>query len=247
MTKPRANTGRILPAAALVAAPALVAAGLVQAQVGGVWDASTLPETKGTVRQYTLTPRGDVDGLILADGTEVKLPPHMTGQVVFAIKPGDAVTIRGMRARALPLVDAATIRNDATGATVADAGPPDRSGEETTLTGRIAMPLHGKRGEVNGALLEDGTVLRLPPPEALRWSAALAKGQSVSVRGVVARSPLGTLVDVRALGATPAQMTELDRKPPKPPKPPGPRGEGAFGPGAAPPPPPAGPEPAPRG
>src|SRR5262249_29128996 len=46
---------------------------------GFMWDASQLPETKGTVKQYTLTPRGDVDGLILNDGTEVKLPPHLTG------------------------------------------------------------------------------------------------------------------------------------------------------------------------
>jgi hypothetical protein len=38
-----------------------------------------------------LTPRGEVDGLILNDGTEVKLPPHLTGQIVFAIRPGDAV------------------------------------------------------------------------------------------------------------------------------------------------------------
>jgi hypothetical protein len=91
-----------------------------------VWDSSHLPETKGTVMQYTLTPWGDVDGLILADGTEIKLPPHLTSQVVFAIKPGDAVTVHGVKARALPLVDAASITNDASGATVLDSGPPDR-------------------------------------------------------------------------------------------------------------------------
>lgn len=45
-----------------------------------MWDSSQLPATNGTVRQYTLTPRGDVDGLILTDGTEVKVPPHLTGR-----------------------------------------------------------------------------------------------------------------------------------------------------------------------
>src|SRR5713101_344447 len=78
---------------------------------GPVWDSSQLPETRGTVRQYTLTPRGDVDGLILSDGTEVKLPPHLTAQIVFAIHPGDTVSIRGLHARALPLIDAASITN----------------------------------------------------------------------------------------------------------------------------------------
>src|SRR6266568_6182627 len=74
--------------------------------MGPMWDSSQLPETRGTVRQYTLTPRGDVDGLILNDGTEVKVPPHFTGQIVLAIRPGDAVSIRGLRARAIQLIDA---------------------------------------------------------------------------------------------------------------------------------------------
>jgi hypothetical protein len=54
------------------------------------YDLQQLPSTKGTVSRYTLTPRGDVDGLILADGTEVHFPPHLSTQLVYAIKPGDA-------------------------------------------------------------------------------------------------------------------------------------------------------------
>jgi hypothetical protein len=45
--------------------------------VGTVRDSSQLAETRGTVRQYKLTPRGGLDGLILNDGTEVKLPAHL--------------------------------------------------------------------------------------------------------------------------------------------------------------------------
>ena len=70
--------------AALLATITLGTAVAVYAQTTGyVWDPSQLPETKGTVKQYTLTPRGDVDGLILNDGTEVKLPPHLSSQVVY--------------------------------------------------------------------------------------------------------------------------------------------------------------------
>jgi hypothetical protein len=201
----------------------------VCAQTGAVWDPTQLPETKGTVKQYTLTPRGDVDGLILTDGTEVKLPPHLTGQIVFAIRPGDAVSVHGLKARALPLIDAASIKNDATGATVLDSGPPDRNGTETTLTGKIATALHGKRGEVNGALLDNGVTLRLPPAEAARWPNLLQAGQTISVRGVSLATPLGTVVDVRAMGASPEQLTLLDVKPPKGPK--GPKGPKHGGPG----------------
>lgn len=214
------------------------------AQDNSVWDPGTLPETKGIVKQYTLTPRGDVDGLILTDGTEVKLPPRLSGAVVFTVRPGDPISVRGMRARALPLVDGASIRNEATGATLTTLGPPEPAADETVTSGRIAALLHGRRGEVNGALLDDGTTLRLPPHEAARLSATLRAGQSVSVRGAVAKSPLGTVVEVRALGTSPDSLVEVGGRPPRPP---GPRGEARppGGPDAPPPPPGSGAAPPP--
>ncbi|WP_203153390.1 hypothetical protein [Methylobacterium aquaticum] len=236
-------------------AAVILAAGPAVAQDNSVWDPGTLPETKGTVKQYTLTPRGDVDGLILTDGTEVKLPPRLSGAVVFTVKPGDAVSVRGMRARALPLVDGASIRNEATGATLVTLGPPEPAADETVLSGRIAALLHGRRGEVNGALLDDGTTLRLPPHEAARLTTTLRAGQGVSLRGSVAKSPLGTVVEVRALGTSPDNLVEVGGPPPRPR---GPRAEAGPpggpdappppGPGAAPPPPPPGaaPPPPPR-
>ncbi|SRR6266568_1433270 len=210
--------------------------------MGPMWDSSQLPESRGTVRQYTLTPRGDVDGIILTDGTEVKLPPHLTAQTVFVIHPGDAVSVRGLRARALSLVDAASITNIATGRSVVDNGPPDRRGgnDDQVISGRIAAQLHGKRGEVNGVVLDDGTTLHLPPPEAERMQDWLRQGQTVSARGDVLDTALGRVVDVRAIGASPEQMTEL-----RGPRPPGPKdGPDRRGP---PPPPSFGPPPPPRG
>jgi hypothetical protein len=225
-------------AALLVAVTTIGAAAAYCETPSAMWDASQLPETRGTVKQYTLTPRGDVDGLILNDGTEVKLPPHLTAQVVFAIHPGDAVSVRGLHARAIALVDASTVTNTATGKSVVDNGPPDgpaRQGAEQSLSGRIAALLHGKRGEVNGALLDDGTQLRLPPPEAERLSDQFRPGQTVSVRGDVLDTALGRVMDVRAIGASADQLTEIDgprapRRPPSgpdrvgPPPPPPPRG-----------------------
>lgn len=201
-----------------------------------VFDPAGLPETRGTVRQYTLTPRGDVDGLILMDGTEVKAPPHLTVPLVFAVRPGDAVTIHGLKARALPLVDATLIRNDATGATVVDLGPPRRDRSETTATGRVTMLLHGKRGEINGVLLEDGMQVRMAPREAERWSADLQAGRSLTVRGIVTRSALGTVIEAHAIAGAGGAMTEIDpgRVAPPPPPPP----DAPPPPGAVPPPPP---------
>jgi hypothetical protein len=213
---------------ALLAATMLAWGAAIYAQTAApMRDPAQLPATRGTVKQYTLTPRGEVDGLILTDGTEVKLPPHLTGQIVFAIRPGDAVTIRGLKAFALPLVDAAAVTNDASGASVIDNGPPGGPGRwaaQQTISGRIAAVLHGKRGEVNGALLDNGTVLRLPPPEAERMQALLQPGQTVAVRGVSLTSPLGTVINVSAIGPSPEQLTELAVRPSGGPKGAGPKG-----------------------
>lgn len=150
-----------------------------------------------------------------------------------------------MRARALPLVDAASITNIATGKSVVDNGPPDRrvGNEDQVVSGRIAAQLHGKRGEVNGVLLDDGTTLRLPPPEAERMQDQLRRGQTVSARGDVLDTVFGRVVDVRAIGASPEQMTES--RGPRPPGPPD--GPDRRGPPPPPPPPGFGPPPPPRG
>jgi hypothetical protein len=228
---------RTLACVFLAAAACCAGASAYSQTMGSVWDSSQLPESRGRVKQYTLTPRGDVDGLILADGTEVKLPPHLSAQVVYTIRPGDEVSIRGLRARAIPLVEAASVTNVATGRSVYDNGPPrgpDRGGMQQAFSGRIVTALHGKRGEVNGALLDDGTQLRLPPPEAARFADWLQPGQMVSVRGELLDTTLGRVIDVQAIGASPGQMTELDG--PRPPR--GPKdGPDRFGP--PPPPPPA--------
>ena len=79
---------------------------------------------RGEVQQFTLTPRGDIDGLILTDGTEVKTPPHLSTEMAYSVKPGDTVTIHGLHAAALPLVQGVSITDEATGRTVIDNGPP---------------------------------------------------------------------------------------------------------------------------
>src|SRR5260370_27656021 len=101
------------------------------------------------------------------DGIEVKLRPHLTGQVVFAIRPGDQVSIRGLRARAIPLIDAVSITNVATGKSVVDNGPPggpDRGGYEQAYSGRSASTVHHKHGALHGEPAHYGPSGPPPPP-----------------------------------------------------------------------------------
>lgn len=89
-----------------------------------LYDPSQLPAFRGRVRQFTLTPRGDIDGLILADGTEVETPPYLSTAIAYSVKPGDVVIIHGLRAAALPLIQAVSITDAASRRTVIDTGPP---------------------------------------------------------------------------------------------------------------------------
>jgi hypothetical protein len=214
---------------------------LAQSQTA-LYDPAQLPATKGVVKQYTLGPRGDVDGLILADGTEVEIAPYLSAETVFTVHPGDAVTIRGLKARALALIDAATITNDRTGLVVSDPGSPGPRREETTelINGKVVGELHGKRGEVNGAVLEDGAILRLPPPEAERLRDLLQPGKTIFVRGIRTTSVLGTVIEASAIGPSPDRLSAAA----------GPRGPLDGPPDRGPPPPPDGgppPPPPPRG
>ena len=235
------RTKHILLAATLLAG----GVGAAVAQNAAAYDPSQPPAIQGKLAEYSLTPRGDVDGLILVDGTEVHLPPHLGTQLAYAVKQGDAVTIRGLRARAIPMVQAMSVRNDATGSTVTDTsasgapGPRDAQ-QALSATGRIKAQLHGPRGDLNGALLEDGTIIRLPPPEAERLASTLTAGAPVTVQGNGFEGPLGRVIEARSIGPDAAHLAQVATSPPPGRRPP-PGGPGmAPPPGADTPPPPLG-------
>lgn len=203
-----------------------------------------IPTQQGQLKQFLINPRGDIDGLILADGTEVNTPPHLSEQLAATFKPGDSINVAGLRAASLPLIQAVSLTNVQSGKTVTDEGPdraggprppaPPAPGAERngdSLQGQIVQLLHGPRGDVNGALLQDGTALRLPPHEALRLQALLKPGANVAARGELIANAQGRALQVSALGADANSLQTLDTPPP-------PRG-----PGRLPPPPPPGVQP----
>src|SRR5205085_8595246 len=89
-----------------------------------IYDLQQLPETRGTVQRFTLTPRGDLDGFLLTDGTDVHLPPHLSDQLAAAVRLGDPVSVRGYRSANAPLIVASAVTDSSTNQTVIDRGPP---------------------------------------------------------------------------------------------------------------------------
>ena len=168
-------------------------------------------EVKGTVAQYSMTPRGAVDGLILVDGTEVLMPPHLSTQLVFAVRPGDAVTIQGVKTVANPVVTAVSLTNDATGAVV-DTRPPGPA-QQLDDESRIKLQLHDPDGHLNGVLLEDGAIVRMPSADAEQDAAGLAVGQPLYARGEGVTTPLGKVIAAREIGPAKTKLIKVDEFP----------------------------------
>jgi hypothetical protein len=96
--------------------------------------------------------------------------------------------------------------------------------------GRVRMALHGPQGDLNGALLDDGAILRLPPPEASRFASLLQPGQFIVAEGTELITAMGKVTDVRQIGASREQLSLVEAPPgPGPGRPPAPPPPG-FGP-----------------
>ena len=188
-------------------------------------DPQHLPATTGTLDRLPINPRGEIDGLVFVDGTEIHVPPHLSEQVRAALRPGLIVAVRGVRPRGVDMIAAVAIETP-DGARMIDDGPPhnekdreakrrDTSARRTPMeiAGVVRQALHGPKGEVRGALLEDGRIVRIPPPEAAEHAALLQAGSHLAVRGDGVQTDLATVVEAREIGASIDQLRALKRKP----------------------------------
>lgn len=182
-------------------------------------DANNNQACSGIVDLYVLNPHGEIDGLILSDGTQVKFPPHMSADLAREVKPKDCVQIQGSRESGC-VVTAFIIRNTNTGREVVESRPsqfptplpPELRGVDLkamNAEGRIKRSLLAPRGEPEGVVLEDGTILRLPPHLGAAYASILAVGQSVKASGYGTSNGLGRAFEVTALGASGQAMLQL--------------------------------------
>jgi hypothetical protein len=151
----------------------------------------------------------------------VHLPPHLSDQLATAVRPGDAVSVRGYRSPAAPLIVVTAVTDTSTNQTVVDQGPPppgvrppplppgvpSPGAQQASINGRLQTSLYGPAGDLNGAVLYDGTIVRMPPREAYQFASLLAPGQMVTVQGWALNASYGRVVDAWSVGPASAQMT----------------------------------------
>ena len=172
---------------------------------------------QGTVQRMLINPYGEVDGLRLADGTVVKFAPHMGDALTNAVKTGDTVRVIG-RPEARGTVRADAIVNAANGQTVYDQPPPLGEGrplpphlraqklQQQQVQGKVDTVLTGPRGEANGVILTDGSIVRFPP-ESLRQS--VQPGAPFAASGLGTRNANGTSLEAVNLGTSLSALQPL--------------------------------------
>jgi len=172
----------------------------------------------GAVERFMLNPNGDVDGLWLRDGTQVGFPPHLSTEIKAAVRAGDTVVVQGFRLGNLPVLQVSSIRSGRTGREVVDRPPtfgapppPPIAGQLTPLQadGKIQRLVYGPAGEVNGALVSDGTVVRMPPHLALQFADLLRVGAPLSANGFGVATPDGRAIEATQLGPDRSSLRAL--------------------------------------
>jgi hypothetical protein len=176
------------------------------AQLRGGGEAKTV---QGTVRQFTSAPKGEVDGLVLDDGTVVHWPPHLERKFTAILAKGDRVRATG-RMETGPAGDThfevqaiTNLRTNAS-AEVGEGPPPPPPGpkgprpapapnerDARTVRGTVQRFTTAPRGEVDGLVLDDATVVHWPPHLQDRFKAILDKGDRVRVTGRMETGPAG--------------------------------------------------------
>jgi hypothetical protein len=195
-------------------------------------DPQSLPAVHGTIKQFLMNRHGELDGLLLmtADGQTrlVHFPPHMSGEVESAINVGDAITVHGVKPRGANVIAAVSLVA-ANGTAIVDAGPdaprvevvPAADGavrRDAAAAGTVRLSLYGPKGELRGAVLEDGTAIRVGKKEASAFADVLKPGAALVARGAAIVCRHGSMIDAEAIGADAGHLRPVKNKKEEEPK-----------------------------
>jgi hypothetical protein len=164
----------------------------------------------------TTAPRGEIDGAVLDNGTVIHWPPHLADRFSAIVAPGDRVQAVGQIETGpagdthLEVQTVTNLRtNDSRENDALPPGPGPRrrplpppppgprpgidpaAAASQTLEGTVRSLTTAPRGEIDGAVLDNGTVIHWPPHLADRFSAIVAPGDRIRVAGRMETGPAG--------------------------------------------------------
>jgi hypothetical protein len=177
---------------------------------------------EGSVAQYLMNPDGFVDGLLLTNNTIIRFPPHLGQVMTQTVSPQDVVRIEGFF-ESPGILHASSIIDLQSQRSVVDTPPsaehprPPRPGsvsrQQLSASGAIRVLTHGKRGEVDGVVLSDGTVIHFPPPIGVQFAALLHEGDAFAATGYGTSNEYGRSLEATAIGPSMNQLEAIALEP----------------------------------
>ncbi len=180
----------------------------------------TVAAAEGTVERFILDPRGEVEGLLLSDGTYMYITSRAAEQVVRLFKPGDNVQVYGRLRRDERQVQPDVLKNLTSSETFTVPLRLDLpmqkqefqlSVTEMSATGTIRLFFyHPLQRVIQGMLLSDNTQIRLPPDASQELRTSLHIGEAVTVKGNGTSNQFGRAIEAVAIGRNSRSLVPLD-------------------------------------
>ncbi len=211
-------------AASLAAYPDRLIAGMAEgvsrSDVATEQGQSKSPVAEGVIERYVLDPRGEIEGLLLADGSHMYVTSRAEKELLRVLKPGDRVRVYGRRTQDEGLVQADSIKNLTKGTTFVvplrlDLPMQEQerrlSVTEMYAKGTIRVLLyHALRRIVQGMVLSDETQIRLPLDASPELRRSLHVGDAVTIRGNGTTNKFGRAIEAVAIGRDMKSLVPLD-------------------------------------
>jgi hypothetical protein len=195
-------------------------------------DPDSLIPVKSTVERFLFNPRGEADGMILANGVEAHFPPHLSKEVLAHLQAGERVTLYGVKPRSADMLACVAIET-AEGARIDDTGSPPKAKKKShgkkhrdsrhdeldtrpvEIVDTVQRVLHGPKGEVRGVLLTGGEIVRFPPHAAQAMPTLCEPGSQLAFRGTALQVEGATVIEAVELGGSKRTLQRIPKDPHK--------------------------------
>lgn len=132
------------------------------------------------------------DGFYMLNGKDsllVKFPPHLGSEITGAVKTGSSVSLKGVEHTTPMGTKEVRLKSlVVNGKTISDTAyrPTSKPPVEDSVkgSGKISSVQTDREGRVNGFILNNNTILRLPPGAASQFTTAAQSGADIAYSGM---------------------------------------------------------------
>jgi hypothetical protein len=173
---------------------------------------------QGVVAQYLMNPDGLVNGLLFSNNIIIRFPPHLGQVLTQTVSPQDIVRVEGYfesagTFHASSIVDLQSQHSVADYPPSAGHPPPPPPGSLPrrllSANSTIRVITQGRRSEINGVVLVDGTIVHFAPAVGMKFVALLREGNQFAATGYGTSNEYGRSFEATAIGPSINQLEAI--------------------------------------